>query len=1142
VSRERRPASLLAGLSALTAVGASLAQGSWEEIDRLRWLESPTDEGAVAWARATTAASTEALTGRASYRETLGEMQRALDTAPFVSDIALLGPYAVRFRRDARHPKGVLQRADRSGGSIGPWRAVLDVDELSRREGADYDLQWSSERCLAPAFDRCLLSFGVAGSDQAVLREFDLAAAQFVAGGFALPASQHVVAWLNRDAIVVGHDLAGAPRTAAHWPGEAHLWRRGTPLQTSHKVFAAAPTDALFQLYPLGPDRALLAQTVNFSTYILHVIDVDGTVRRLALPDKLKPFGFQGATARHLFVQLAQDATFDGLQIPAESIVSYDYASQHTGRPRVAIVYAPTRGEVISSLGFSTTQSRVLFPVVADMRVRLLSARFDEEEWRVEQVERAEPGVNLRVTGADPNGEEFALLKEGFLTPPSIQLLRPNGSRIDLDHSRAGFDASTHAIEVRSARASDGESIDYLLIAPKQRRGPVPTLMTGYGAFGISLAAAYPTTATGQFYGGPTLQLWFQRGGALVVPVIRGGGERGEAWHRAAMGENRQRSYDDFIAVASDAVRLGITDRRHLGVFGTSNGGLLAAVVGVQRPDLFSAVVADAPLADMLRFTQMGGGAAWTEEYGDPNDPHAAAFLARYSPLHNLGNGIHYPAFFISVAATDNVVGPGHARKLARRLAHLKARVFFLEAQAGGHQVSDPLLRPEMMAMRATFLFDELFEPRRGEGSSPDAGFVKWAQARAVPLSEIETTASRLVEGARVVALGEPAHGAHEPLAFRNRLFTHLVEKLGFTAIAIESGLSESRRVNEFVLGGTGDARELARDNLTWGFGDYAENVELLRWLRQYNAHSPLRKVRFYGIDLSGGSDADFTTARVSLEDALAYLERFAPDLSRRKRADLDGFLNRFTRQKYLALAPAEKPELSNAIDRLIGLFGSERARLIAASSSDEFAWAERNAIVARQTEELFRLWPADTPAEGVSAEFERAAAARDAAMADNVQWALRREGDGGRILVFAHNAHVMNGELRGGVWSVYRKPPPAMGQHLRAALGKDLVIIGTASTANGRGLPQDTNRGTVENALRSVSRPPFLLDLRSATDMASSSPWFTQLQSMRANFTTQMLISPQSAFDALILLEPLTPACGRDAAQLLDSCLQEPP
>jgi prolyl oligopeptidase len=699
----------LAGLIALAALIAAVAEGSPDRIDQLRWLEPPAGERAVAWAREATAASTAQLTARPSYQQTLRELRQAIDAAPVVSDIALLGPYAVRFHRDAQHPKGVLQRADRTAGTLGAWRTVLDVVELNRSERADYDLHWASDRCLPPVFDRCLLSFSVAGGDEAVLREFDLAIGRFVKGGFSLPASRHVVAWLNRDAIVVGHDLAGARTTTALWPAEAYLWQRGASLQASRKVFTAGPTDALFQLYPLGEGRALLSQTVDFSTFILHVIDADGATTRLPLPEKLKLFAFQGATVRHLFVQFAEAATCEGLQIPAESIVSYDFGSEGLDRRRVAIVYTPADGEVISSLGFAATRSRVLFPVRADMRMRLLGARHDGKQWHVTPVARAEAGVDIRVTGADPIGEEAALLKEGFLSPPSIELLRESGSLAVLDRSPHMFDASTHAVEVRQARASDGELIDYLMIAPRQRRGrPVPTVMTGYGAFGISLSPAYPTTPAAQFYGGATLELWFRRGGALVVPAIRGGGERGAAWHRAAMAANRQRSYDDFIAVASDLVRLGIADRKHLGLFGTSNGGLLAAVAAIQRPDLFAAVVADAPLTDMLRFTEMGSGAAWTAEYGDPRDPKAAARLTRYSPLHNVRTGVEYPAFFITVAATDNRVGPGHARKLAKRLADLKSEAFFLEAEAGGHDVSDPLLRPEIMAMRATFLFDHL--------------------------------------------------------------------------------------------------------------------------------------------------------------------------------------------------------------------------------------------------------------------------------------------------------------------------------------------------------------------------------------------------------------------------------------------------
>ena len=109
----------------------------------------------------------------------------------------------------------------------------------------------------------------------------------------------------------------------------------------------------------------------------------------------------------------------------------------------------------------------------------------------------------------------------------------------------------------------------------------------------------------------------------------------------------------------------------------------------------------------------------------------------------------------------------------------------------------------------------------------------------------------------RVVALGEPAHGAHEPLAFRNCLFRYLVEQQGFTAIALETGLNESRHLQDYAAGGEGDAQSIARRGFTWGFWRYPENAELLDWIRNYNIDPARgRKIRLYGIDMSGGDSS----------------------------------------------------------------------------------------------------------------------------------------------------------------------------------------------------------------------------------------------------------------------------------------------
>lgn len=204
------------------------------------------------------------------------------------------------------------------------------------------------------------------------------------------------------------------------------------------------------------------------------------------------------------------------------------------------------------------------------------------------------------------------------------------------------------------------------------------------------------------------MKLWFDRGGSVMIPAARGGGERGEAWHQAAMREHRQNSYDDFIAAIQQLIQSGYTTPSRIGIFGMSNGGLLTAVLGTERPDLFGAVVSDVPLTDLIRLKYMGMGAAWLDEYGDAADPAMAKVLESYSPLQNVRAGVTYPPFFITTSTSDDRVGPGHARKFAARLESVGANVYFYEDNEGGHGVSDAFRNPELMALRMTFLISNL--------------------------------------------------------------------------------------------------------------------------------------------------------------------------------------------------------------------------------------------------------------------------------------------------------------------------------------------------------------------------------------------------------------------------------------------------
>ncbi|KAL4881240.1 peptidase S9, prolyl oligopeptidase [Aspergillus karnatakaensis] len=209
--------------------------------------------------------------------------------------------------------------------------------------------------------------------------------------------------------------------------------------------------------------------------------------------------------------------------------------------------------------------------------------------------------------------------------------------------------------------------------------------------------------------GGISLVPWLENGGSLAIALIRGGGEQGPDWHEGARQKKRQNSHDDFIAVSEELINSGMTKAEHLGVFGISGGGLLAAVVGIQRPDLYAALVSDVPLTDMLRYPKMGMGGAWKNEFGDPDDSEMAKVLRAYSPFHNVREDVKYPPLLVTVSTTDDRVGVGHSRKLVAKMRDAGvSNAFLYEAADGGHNVSDPLKNDELMSSRIAFLMDAL--------------------------------------------------------------------------------------------------------------------------------------------------------------------------------------------------------------------------------------------------------------------------------------------------------------------------------------------------------------------------------------------------------------------------------------------------
>ncbi|HEX8497001.1 MAG TPA: prolyl oligopeptidase family serine peptidase [Actinomycetales bacterium] len=209
--------------------------------------------------------------------------------------------------------------------------------------------------------------------------------------------------------------------------------------------------------------------------------------------------------------------------------------------------------------------------------------------------------------------------------------------------------------------SSDGTVVRMLVISPADEPDrPRPTVLYGYGGFGISMSPGYSAGVLA----------WVEAGGVYAIAGLRGGGEEGEDWHRDGMLGHKQNVYEDFYAGAQWLVDQGWTTPAQLAISGGSNGGLLVGAAVTQRPELFAAAVCSAPLLDMVRYELFGLGATWASEYGTAEDVEQLGWLLGYSPYHHVREGTPYPAVLFTVFDGDTRVDPLHARKLCAALQH----------------------------------------------------------------------------------------------------------------------------------------------------------------------------------------------------------------------------------------------------------------------------------------------------------------------------------------------------------------------------------------------------------------------------------------------------------------------------------------
>jgi len=222
------------------------------------------------------------------------------------------------------------------------------------------------------------------------------------------------------------------------------------------------------------------------------------------------------------------------------------------------------------------------------------------------------------------------------------------------------FDPDTYEVKQVEYPSKDGTLITMFIVYRKglQLNGRNPTLLYGYGGFNISLTPGFSVTRL----------VFLEQGGVYAVPNLRGGGEYGEEWHKAGTLERKQNVFDDFIAAAEYLISEKYTSSDKLAIMGGSNGGLLVGACMTQRPELFKVAIPQVGVLDMLRYHLFTIGWAWATDYGTSETEEGFNYLIRYSPLHNIKNGVSYPATFATTADHDDRVVPAHSFKFMARL------------------------------------------------------------------------------------------------------------------------------------------------------------------------------------------------------------------------------------------------------------------------------------------------------------------------------------------------------------------------------------------------------------------------------------------------------------------------------------------
>ena len=676
-------------------------------IDPHLWLEEVQGDKALAWVRERNAVSTALLQAQPVFADNRAKVLGVLNNRDQIPSMSRRGEYFYNFWRDEKNPRGLWRRTDLEEYRkvLPKWDVLLDLDALGKAENENW--VWGGSDCLAPDYNRCLISLSRGGADAKVTREFDIAKREFVKDGFNLPEAKSQLDWVDIHTVYVGTDFGPGSMTHSGYARIIKRWKRGTPISEAQLMYEGKESDvAAFASVDKTPnfERTVFGRSADFYNTEINFL-IDDKLVKIDKPSDAS-LSWQREWA---FLLLKSDFKVAELTYKSGSLLAIKFDALLRGERSFEVLFEPTATRSLSRSGPTTTRDFLLLNILDNVSGRIEELQYLGGKWQRREVKAPFPGA-LGAVGMhdpfvkdDPLANHYSMSYLDFLTPASLYLGKAGSDERELlKRNPTFFDGNGMRAEQRFATSKDGTQVPYFVVYPKgvKTDGTNPTVLYGYGGFQISMTP---------FYSGGWGTTWLQRGGVFVVANIRGGGEFGPTWHQSAIKQNKQKSYDDFAAVAEDLIKAGITKSQHLGIMGGSNGGLLVGAVMVQRPELFGAVVCSVPLLDMQRYHKLLAGNSWMAEYGNPDKADEWAYISQYSPYHNVKKGVKYPKVLFATSTRDDRVHPGHARKMAALMLEQGHDVLYFENIEGGHGgAANNEQRANLVALENTFLWTSL--------------------------------------------------------------------------------------------------------------------------------------------------------------------------------------------------------------------------------------------------------------------------------------------------------------------------------------------------------------------------------------------------------------------------------------------------